>query len=173
MSYVIDFKKLSNSELTINEYILLHILFQGGGQNFIDIWENLNTTDRLEIADLLSRLEGKMYIKLFYESGDLEEIEFRKKTLDLFQYRTGISFEDFWNKYHEVTGLSKTDREPTLRYWKSLRIKEKENAINNIENYWNNLNDKRYCKKARTYLRDKNFNDIYEDKNEDWTKRHI
>ena len=34
-------------------------------------------------------------------------------------------------------------------------------AIDNIQPYWNSLRDKKYCKKARTYLADKNFNDEF------------
>ena len=70
-------------------------------------------------------------------------------------------FENFWIKYHEITKLSKTDKEPTLKYWKKLNKTEKQKAIDNIENYYNSLNDVKYCKKARTYLNHKNFNDDF------------
>ena len=70
-------------------------------------------------------------------------------------------FDNFWNQYHEITNLQKTDKEPTLKYWNKLSKSNKQKAIDNIKNYYNSLNDKKYCKKARTYLRDKNFNDDF------------
>ena len=48
-----------------------------------------------------------------------------------------------------------------MKKWKKLTKKEKGCAINNIQNYYDSLNDKKYCKKARTYLNDKSFNDEF------------
>ena len=50
---------------------------------------------------------------------------------------------------------------PTQKYWNKLKSGEKIRAINNIQPYFDSLNDKKYCKKARTYLSDKNFNDEF------------
>ena len=65
----------------------------------------------------------------------------------------------FWDTYHSITGLSKTDYQAALKYWNKLSDQERQKAIDNIKPYFYSLNDKKYCKKARTYLADKNFND--------------
>jgi len=72
-----------------------------------------------------------------------------------------ISFLDFWEQYHIITKKNKTDKEAALKYWKRLSEKEKQKAIDNIQDYYNSLNDKKYCKIARTYLDKKNFNDEF------------
>ena len=72
-----------------------------------------------------------------------------------------VSFDLFWNSYHEITDLKKSDKDPSLKYWDKLNNIEKEKALNNIKPYWDSLKDKKYCKKARTYLSDKNFNDEF------------
>jgi len=71
------------------------------------------------------------------------------------------SFEQFWIKYHEITGLPKTEKDPAFRYWKPLTIADKEAAYKNIQPYFESLRESKYCKKARTYLGDKNFNDEF------------
>ncbi len=75
-----------------------------------------------------------------------------------------ILFNTYWNSYHSITMKNKTDKESTLNYWKKLTELEKQKAIDNIKSYYNSLNDKKYCKKARTYLSDKNFNDEFKQK---------
>lgn len=70
-------------------------------------------------------------------------------------------FENFWNRYHSVTGKPKTDKEPAKKYWKKLNKLERGKAVQNIKPYFDSLNDKQYCKKARTYLSDKNYNDEF------------
>jgi len=67
----------------------------------------------------------------------------------------------FWDSYHNATGLTKTDKEATIKYWDKLTDSEKQKAVANILPYFNSLRDKKYCKKARTYLSDKNFNDEF------------
>jgi len=73
-------------------------------------------------------------------------------------------FKLFWDKYHLITKLNKSDKESAEKYWKKLTNKEKQSALDNVESYYNSLNDKKYCKKARTYLSDKNFNDEFKKK---------
>lgn len=70
-------------------------------------------------------------------------------------------FEKFWDSYHFITGMEKTDKEPALKYWKKLTQTEKQKAFDMINAYNNSISDKKYIKKARTYLADKNFNDEY------------
>ena len=47
------------------------------------------------------------------------------------------------------------------KYWDKLSDIERQKAIDNIKPYYDSLKDKKYCKKARTYLADKNFNDEF------------
>jgi len=72
-----------------------------------------------------------------------------------------IQFDKFWNHYHEVTKLNKTDKESAFKYFKKLSLDEKRLAYKNAKPYFESLKDKKYCKKARTYLSDKNFNDEF------------
>ncbi|MEG2370564.1 MAG: DUF6291 domain-containing protein [Alistipes sp.] len=71
------------------------------------------------------------------------------------------TFEEFWNAYHRITSLNKTDREAASKYWHRLSQVEQRRARDNIQPYYNSLNDVKWCKKARTYLSDKNFNDEF------------
>ena len=70
-------------------------------------------------------------------------------------------FLRFWDKYHLITKLPKTDKDSTMKYWNKLKYLEKGKAIDNIQLYYDSLKEKKYCKKARTYLSDKNFNDEF------------
>lgn len=74
-------------------------------------------------------------------------------------------FNQFWDEYHEITKKPKTDKVAAFKHWKRLIGKEREKAIENIKPYYDSINDKKYCKKARTYLSDKNFNDEFRAKN--------
>ena len=71
-------------------------------------------------------------------------------------------FEDFWECYHDITGLPKTDKDAAFKHWKKLTKKEQGLAKERIEAYFESLSNSKYCKKARTYLADKNFNDEFE-----------
>ncbi len=71
------------------------------------------------------------------------------------------SFNLFWEKYHQITNMPKTDKKPAIRKWKQLNKTEKNKACENIEKFFNSIKDKSFCKKARTYLEDKNFNDEF------------
>lgn len=73
----------------------------------------------------------------------------------------GVDFEHFFNEYHRITLLKKSDKDSAFKKWKALSKKEQSMALDKISSYYNSLNDKKYCKKARTYLNDKNFNDEF------------
>jgi len=147
-------------QLTPNEYILLY--------SFV-IEDTITTEYLFELwgdfgkkVNLLS-LEKHGYIKITTE--DFSWIP-RQKLLSL---RDKINpepdFEEFWNKYHEITGLKKTDLQATIKYWKKLTKNERQKAVENISNYYDSLpiySTGRPVKKARTYLGDKNFNDEFE-----------
>lgn len=70
-------------------------------------------------------------------------------------------FDYFWKQYHTITGLPKTDMQAALKKWNRLKPIEKNSAVENIRKWYESLRDKNYCKKARTYLEDKNFNDDF------------
>jgi len=74
-----------------------------------------------------------------------------------------VDFDIFWNSFHTITGKLKTDRDPAFKHWKKLTDSERKKAHDRIRIYFDSLNDKKFCKKARTYLADKNFNDDYAD----------
>lgn len=98
------------------------------------------------------------------------DIILRQKALDLrAQINPEPQFDEFWNKYHEITGQKKTDLQAALKYWKKLTKTEKKLAIDNIKPYFYSLpvySSGRPVKKARTYLDDKNFNDEFSYKEE-------
>jgi len=82
-------------------------------------------------------------------------------------------FNEFWEEFHSITGKTKTDKEPALKHWKKLKANEQELAIKNIKYYFSCLSDKKYCKKARTYLSDKNFNDEIQDNQQQHEEKQI
>jgi hypothetical protein len=97
------------------------------------------------------------YSKAIDKMDELQKLDIVKEKYN------DVGFLIFWDEYHYITGLNKTDKEAALKYWKSLNKKEQRTAVLNIQNYYDNLNDKKYCKKARTYLSDKNFNDEFKE----------
>jgi hypothetical protein len=147
----IDFDKCPE-DLTQLEYIVLCIIVADKDA----VCEIEPTSNIVDLEELIANLEVALYLKITKEG-----IELRKKTTDLFPEDKGVEFDEFWVKYHEITGLRPTDKEPTRKYWRRMTIKEKNKAIEAIKPYFDSLNDKRFCKKARTYLGDKNFYDEF------------
>ena len=70
-------------------------------------------------------------------------------------------FNEFWEKYHSVTGLPKTDKEQSIKKYKRLTKTEREKALNSIEQYYNSLKNNNCIYKARTFLGDKCFNNEF------------
>ncbi|WP_321517322.1 hypothetical protein [uncultured Bacteroides sp.] len=66
---------------------------------------------------------------------------------------------EFYEKYHETTGLRKVDIGLVRREWKKLSKEEKEAAIKNIENYRDSVSCKEFVKSASSYLKAKSFYD--------------
>jgi len=100
-----------------------------------------------------------------YEIEIEEEIEIEKGS-------EKIDFNIFWDSYHSITSLKKTDLDAAKKYWKKITKTEQQKAIDNIKLYYDSLSDKKYCKKARTYLADKNYNDEFT-KDQPFTYRPI
>jgi hypothetical protein len=70
-------------------------------------------------------------------------------------------FDAFWERYHFWTHLPKTDKDAAIRYWKRLSKEERKLAFDNVFLYFQSIPDKRFVKKCRTYLGNKNFNDEF------------
>lgn len=85
----------------------------------------------------------------------------RKKTVPATE--ADEDFPTFWEKYHTVTERSKINIGRARREWKKLTASEKRRALDAIEEYYDHLNNLKYCKQAATYLADKSFDNEYED----------
>lgn len=68
-------------------------------------------------------------------------------------------FELFYNQYHLIVGISKTDKVATLKKWEKLTSLEKIKAFEMITEFDKSITNKTYSIKARTYLENKRFND--------------
>jgi len=68
-------------------------------------------------------------------------------------------FLNFFDEYHKITMKNKTDKLPAFKKWKKLNKAEKIKATEMIRQYYDSVDNKKYIKKARTYLNDKTFND--------------
>ena len=66
-------------------------------------------------------------------------------------------FEEFWKAYHEITCKPALERSRTRRIWDGLTKDEQDLAIDNIEVYYHGLTDRKYCRKAATYLEERVF----------------
>jgi hypothetical protein len=77
---------------------------------------------------------------------------------------TKKQFDMFFIHYHKITKLLISDKEPALKYWNRLSLKERRKAYANVKPYLMSLptyNGTKPIKKARTYLRDKDFNNEF------------
>jgi hypothetical protein len=159
MELVIDLKKLKESGLFVEDYFVLALINSGKNP------EEYLISDK----NILRNLELEMWIKSTEEGYEL-----RGKGRGLFESKASVTFEEFWNHYHTVTHLAKTDRAAAEKYWKRLKSKEKELAVEKVQSYYSSLNDKKFCRKARTYLENKNFNDEFKVKEvKDWTAQRV
>ena len=53
----------------------------------------------------------------------------------------GITFDAFWEKYHEITRKPKTNIGRARREWKKLSVNERCLSLNHIDAYYDNLTD--------------------------------
>ena len=151
MELVIDLDNLKKSNIFVEEYLYLQLIHEG--LNPLDF--NWSFGSGI-IADL-DLLKQNLWIKKVDEGYIL-----RDKGRQLFESSIStITFDEFWENYHRITGLPKTDKEAAKTKWKRLSNKERNKADENIQAYYDSLNDKKYCRKARTYLENKNFNDEF------------
>lgn len=104
-------------------------------------------------------------IELYINEDENEDINVDKDEKNI------LDFNTFWELYHSVTNLPKTDKDSSEKHWNKLKKSEQQKALDNIKSYYDSLNDKKYCKKARTYLSAKSFNDEFKiDKSNGETK---
>lgn len=71
------------------------------------------------------------------------------------------AFGHFMDVYSEVTHTPRINVGRAQRVWSKLTMHERELALSNIEQYYNNLPDVHYCMQSATYLADKAFLDNY------------
>lgn len=149
---IINVKLFEKSGLSLEKFVYLQILVEEIEHDF-DYSQFFSVPTNV----VLSELERGMYIKVI--DGQVFP---RQGALDLFGVKQNdTTFEEFWERYHQITGKPKTDKNPAEKHFRRLTKKQKKQALDMIEPYFNSLNDSRYCKKARTYLADKNFQDEY------------
>ena len=152
------------SDLTPGELLVLKSIYTGNKKAF----EKLSNEYGSYIPNMLESLQNKLYIKI--QGEEFDELICREKAELLFSEK-GITFEEFWDLYHTITHLPKTDNKPARSKWNRLTKGKKKLAIDNIRAYYDSLSDKKYCKKARTYLEDENFMDEFKSRQDenDWT----
>lgn len=71
--------------------------------------------------------------------------------------KTDESFDEFWNTYHEVTQTPKREVGPARREWSKLTLRERRLALEQINYYYNSLENTKYIKRGFRYLSDKSF----------------
>jgi len=98
----------------------------------------------------LSKARAKLEQKSSYKDKDKDKDKDYKETFNI-----------FWDNFHTITKMLKSDKDAAFKKWKLLSKEEKQKALDNIKPYYLSLKDKKFCKKARTYLGDKNFNDEF------------
>src|SRR5574344_568424 len=152
------------SNLTPGELLTLKSIYTSNKKAF----ERLSNEYGRYIPNVLESLQNKLYIKI--QGEEFDELICREKAELLFSEK-GMTGEEFWNLYHTITHLPKTDNKPARSKWNRLTKGKKKLAIDNIRAYHDSLSNKRYCKKARTYLEDENFMDEFKPRQDenDWT----
>lgn len=152
----INLKKFKESGLFVEEFLYLCMINEG--ENILDYSWSAGSSVKVD----LELLEANLWIKSTEDGYVL-----REKGRKLFEDSKDLyTFDQFWDEYHRITKLPKSDKDAALKYWKRLKGKERVLAYENISNYYNSLNDKKYCRKARTYLDNKNFNDEFKQSSE-------
>lgn len=109
--------------------------------------------ERLELIEVTPTGKGLNRIRVI----DYDELTCRgKNERENLLKSAEEEFELFWELYHEMTEKPKQERKAALKEWKILTAEERRMAIVGIENYAN-TEDKRYYRKAHSYLRDGSY----------------
>lgn len=128
--------------------------------------DNLHELTNEGLVTMLREYESKPYsdpkaMLIAMLEASLKHLEDEDEIEDEIENTNEIEFSIFWDNFHSITGKPKTDKEAALGYWNKLKRDEKQKAVDKISDYYKSLSDSKYCKKARTYLDDKNFNDEF------------
>ena len=165
-------------DVDVLHYVVLTmcVLDKGTVEAFLNDVETTEE-DILVLSEILNQLQTLMYIKLV-SSEEWTSIELRKKATDLFPENKGASFDEFWEKYHEIIKeWRKTAKYAAEKHWKRMTSKERNLAIENIQDYYDSaavIKGRKVVHMARTYLSDKLYNDEFgTNESEDWTKNHV
>ena len=74
----------------------------------------------------------------------------------------GITFDAFWEKYHDITRKPKTNVGRARREWNKLSVNERCLSLSHIDEYYDNLADIKFCMQAASYLSNKAFMNEYD-----------
>jgi hypothetical protein len=72
-----------------------------------------------------------------------------------------VDFLFFWDKYHEITGLTKSAKAEAAKAWKKLNKTDQGKAVEMIKAYKGSVSDSKYIVFARTYLSKRRFEDEF------------
>jgi hypothetical protein len=139
----------SNNGESFNEQLL----------NFSEKYQIKKEKTRKKVQEWRDKQENKEIVTGYVPVSN--PLKVKESKVNKKEIKKESDFLIFWDSYHSLTGLRKTNQQPAFKYWNKLSELEKQKALNNIKPYYDSLNDKIYCKIARTYLSDKNFNDEF------------
>lgn len=71
-------------------------------------------------------------------------------------------FSNFWEQYHEITRKDKVNPGKARKEWNKLSARERDAAVENIEEYYCHLCNTQFCLQAVNYLSNKAFWNEYE-----------
>ncbi len=131
-------------------------------------------------ADILgwSRGRASRFFQKCFKEGSVERVQdgfrshIRIPNYDLWignaqnsgkaKHASDSAFDHFMDVYSAVTHTPRINVGRAQRIWRKMTVHERELALNNIEQYYNNLPDVHYCMQAASYLADKAFLDKYD-----------
>lgn len=70
-------------------------------------------------------------------------------------------FKEFWNTYHDITGVDKVNIARARREWQKLALEERRLATSQVDEYYEHLRSLKYCMQAAAYLSNKAFLNEY------------
>lgn len=109
------------------------------------------------VLEIIPNEENLLHIRVCeYDKwvGDPNALKLKKKVED-------EKFAIFWDEYHEVTQLNKTNLAKAQREWRKLSEKEQQLAIDMIDEYYYHQNNRKFILQASTYLANKAFLNEY------------
>jgi hypothetical protein len=148
---------------------------KGGGVGICRRGESIRSVERWSEEFRWETGETREFFGMLLEKGVLEHIEkpVNKHHIRIADYEwlTGKAtndapaaqagkrslFDDFWEHYHETTGMKPTERVRTRAAWDRLSEEEQDRAIEGVEEYYDGLTQLKYCRKAATYLENRSF----------------